>query len=557
MIRVYSKKLLTLVFIGAVFSVLPLTVNAFSQGEVQSFNVESSYDINSRNKVDAVLQRITNKIYFYVEKEWWDKLSQSERTSLDSKIYNLSTEFEYQIYPRLTETFVSMPEHPVDSSGKLTVLFHQMPSKAGGYFSSGDQYSKYQYIRSNERNMVYINTRFMNSDSLNSLLAHEFMHVLTFNAKEKQHNVREEVWLNETRAEYMPTFFNHSPENSVFSRKSVFIGSPENSLVEWLNRPEDYGSINAFVHYLVDHYGINVLADSLRSDKTGIESINQALKKNGYKEDFSQVFTDWTIAVLVNDCSLGSKYCYKNENFKDLKIVPLTNYLPGGHGGSFTSRRSVKNWSGNWYRVVGGRGDLELEFQAESNNVFRVPYVLCENNNSCQVSFINLDSQGRGVIRVKDFDTKYSSLTIIPSVQTKTSGFNGSENPVFFSWGVTMTGGDTRSLVERLTDRIKELEQELNRLQQLVNSQGKSCSLSNDLSFGARGEDVRCLQEFLKRENVYPEGLITGNFLSLTRQAVIRFQEKYSGEILSPLGLTKGTGYVGLRTREKINQLSR
>ena len=56
-------------------------------------------------------------------------------------------------------------------------------------------------------------------------------------------------------------------------------------------------------------------------------------------------------------------------------------------------------------------------------------------------------------------------------------------------------------------------------------------------------------------QDVYPEGLVTGNFLSLTKAAVIRFQEKYASEILVPLGLNNGTGYVGAKTRVKINQI--
>ena len=69
--------------------------------------------------------------------------------------------------------------------------------------------------------------------------------------------------------------------------------------------------------------------------------------------------------------------------------------------------------------------------------------------------------------------------------------------------------------------------------------------------------DVKCLQEFLKNQGtgIYPEGLVTGNFASLTQQAVIRFQDKYASEILTPIGLLSGTGYVGNQTRNKINQL--
>ena len=85
-------------------------------------------------------------------------------------------------------------------------------------------------------------------------------------------------------------------------------------------------------------------------------------------------------------------------------------------------------------------------------------------------------------------------------------------------------------------------------------------ALNSNLSYGMKNSnEVRCLQEFLKSQggDIYPEGLVTGNFLSLTQKAVIRFQEKYFSEVLSPLGLEKGTGFVGLMTRSKINQLTR
>ncbi|PIZ27753.1 hypothetical protein COY45_00765, partial [Candidatus Berkelbacteria bacterium CG_4_10_14_0_8_um_filter_42_34] len=86
-----------------------------------------------------------------------------------------------------------------------------------------------------------------------------------------------------------------------------------------------------------------------------------------------------------------------------------------------------------------------------------------------------------------------------------------------------------------------------------------SCQrFENNLYFGMSNSlEVRCLQQFLKNQgqDIYPEGLITGNFLSLTKAAIIRFQEKHASEILVPLGLEKGTGYVGSMTRAKINQL--
>jgi hypothetical protein len=91
-------------------------------------------------------------------------------------------------------------------------------------------------------------------------------------------------------------------------------------------------------------------------------------------------------------------------------------------------------------------------------------------------------------------------------------------------------------------------------------------TFENDLYSGmANNDEVRLLQAILKEEPSYerdgeiiiicPEGLITGIFGPLTEEAVIRFQEKYATDILEPLGLTEGTGFVGEKTREKLNEL--
>ncbi len=70
---------------------------------------------------------------------------------------------------------------------------------------------------------------------------------------------------------------------------------------------------------------------------------------------------------------------------------------------------------------------------------------------------------------------------------------------------------------------------------------------------------VRALQTALRKEGFTisdNEGPKAGSvFGQSTEAAVIGFQEKYADEILTPNGLTKGNGFVGVSTRIKLNEL--
>ncbi|MGM0482661.1 MAG: IPT/TIG domain-containing protein [Patescibacteria group bacterium] len=92
---------------------------------------------------------------------------------------------------------------------------------------------------------------------------------------------------------------------------------------------------------------------------------------------------------------------------------------------------------------------------------------------------------------------------------------------------------------------------------------GADPAFERDLKIGDRGDDVKELQVLLNRDpdtrlansGAGSPGQETEYFGPITKNAVIRFQEKYSSEILSPLGLQRGTGYFGSSTKAKIDDL--
>jgi len=93
------------------------------------------------------------------------------------------------------------------------------------------------------------------------------------------------------------------------------------------------------------------------------------------------------------------------------------------------------------------------------------------------------------------------------------------------------------------------------------------CSIENvtrTLRAGSQGEDVRSLQKFLNCSGFTlattgpgAAGNETTLFSVRTYNAVIRFQEQYAVDILTPISLTKGTGVFGELSRKKAESLSK
>lgn len=95
----------------------------------------------------------------------------------------------------------------------------------------------------------------------------------------------------------------------------------------------------------------------------------------------------------------------------------------------------------------------------------------------------------------------------------------------------------------------------------VANAVDTSPTFARTLRLGDNGPDVLLLQQKLNADidtqvaeyGPGAPGNETERFGQLTRDAVIRFQEKHAAEILVPIGLTSGTGVVGEATRRVLN----
>ena len=560
-----QKTIIACIFL-VIFFILPQNAKADALGGIKDFFIDTTYDEQGREKVSALLHRLTEDAYFYVEQDWYNNLTEGQKTKVATNLAMLTGEFSDVIYPQLTQKYGSEWNPGIDSDKHITILFHKMHNTAAGYFKSSDELSPLQNNTSNEREMVYLNSTYLLDDIIKSYLAHEFTHLITYNQKNKLNRKEEHIWLNESRAEYAPTLLgydNDYPNSNLQKRIDLFLSYPSNSLTVWDGGKSDYGTITAFTNYFVGHYGEEILSSALQNSKTGVESIEQALSDAYIEKDFWQIFSDWVIANFINDCRKNNKHCYNNGNLDAIKINPSLIFLPPNQKTNFSLTNNTKFYSANWYRIIGGADNLEVIFSGDKEADFKVPYALCRESYDCAIDFLEFNQENEATLIFDDFIDNYTSLTLMPFVISEIQKSN--EN-ILFDFTIKVSAYSNapsitkQELINSLRIQIADIVEQIAVLQQqlaaISREEGSCASLTQNMYLGVRGFQVECLQKFLKEQGteIYKEAYVTGYFGPLTQLAVIKFQNKYASEILHPLGITKATGYVGAATRSQINQ---
>ncbi|MBI3638570.1 hypothetical protein HY227_02395 [Candidatus Wolfebacteria bacterium] len=125
-------------------------------------------------------------------------------------------------------------------------------------------------------------------------------------------------------------------------------------------------------------------------------------------------------------------------------------------------------------------------------------------------------------------------------------------SPVFVK---AVTVEELLAKIQALTQQINELKAQLAQVQQ--GTTAWCHDFNTNLGIGYSGSEMVALARAIEndKDHTYNGTPAVGVYDEMTASTVVEFQEKYREEILTPVGLQHGTGYVGKSTRAKLNKL--
>lgn len=406
-------------------------------GDQQTFNVSPLYDVSGRDKVTGTLRLVGQRAQYFIEDTYWNSKIFSDQQDIFQKLNRLSEEFDSRIYPIETEFWGAEPNPGIDNDPKVVILLTSLIATAGGYYDTSNQYSRERVPESNVKEIIFLNIRSLDGDRrIYSFLAHEFQHLISFNQKTLLRNVHDDIWLNEVRSEYAPTQlgYNDVYEGSNLKRRvAAFLADPTDSLTEWGNESKDYGQVALFGEYVAEHYGVSVLTNALQSSQGGIESITEALAKNNYNLNFSDLFMNWAVANAVNDIVSDSTYGYFREGLRqELLLLPTQTITSVDDEADITWTHEFKDWQAKWFGItgfpLGSKNVLQVNFSGPKKSWFKVASVTFLANGGKKVRFHDLSDSGSITSVEFNLDENMEKIILIPVKMEKSSEFTDKES---------------------------------------------------------------------------------------------------------------------------------
>ncbi|CAN5689584.1 immune inhibitor A [soil metagenome] len=312
-------------------------------------------DTTSNISITAQLVYKTDVAYVWVE---------AGQTHELAAIKEAIDRFSQQSYPTEVAAFGSEFYPGIDNDPRLHILHTAgLGNGIAGYFSSADEYSKLANSFSNQKEMFYINLKWLNLThdytTYGTVLAHEFQHMVHW-----ANDRNEETWINEGLSEYAQDVAGYATD-LVFVNS--FLNAPDTQLNTWnpdtSKNVAHYGSAYLFIHYLTQRFGPAVTKALVANPANGIEGVTEALSQVGHPQNFDSLFAEWVVANYANQpAGLGLKDVY---GYRNLKLSTPTLDQTIDRYPTAIEQATVHNYATDYIKLQGA-GNITIDFSGQT-----------------------------------------------------------------------------------------------------------------------------------------------------------------------------------------------
>jgi immune inhibitor A len=324
----------------------PTTPPVWTVGDQQTFWVTNNVE-NIDFQVTATLRVIGDHIYMWLE---------NGAQVSDEGLQSLADAFDNSIYKSVRDLWGSEANPGVDGDPRLYGLFaHGMGTGIAAYFLSRHTYPVQVYPTSNHHEMFFFNLDTIDaaniaSPYLESLVAHEFQHMIRANLQRN-----EALWLNEGFSTFTQLLLFNEP-----SAAAAFLSTPQTQLNTWTEegaREPHYGASIMFVDYFYERYGLDAIHRLSTDPGTGLDAFDHVLKAMD-EPGVNDLFADWVLANYFLNPDLSDEQ-YGYQNFPDT----LTGVQPIGTAVvyPYITNSQANQYTADYYALTNQAGAESLK----------------------------------------------------------------------------------------------------------------------------------------------------------------------------------------------------
>lgn len=339
--------------------------------EFKTIDFKNSANLNNPKlvKVTAELRAVGAETLVWVEEdEFGSNVSQSDVDAFLNAFELQTPSDPGRGIKKVSEDYFGTPAD-IDGDGLIWILildirddFDGSGGFIGGYFSSIDRSNQ-----GNDADIIYVDSNPSDPSSAEALgtVAHEYQHLIHY-----ENDADENLFINEGLSEYAQYICGYGARTSGY-----YLNHPNDDFTSWsqfgTERDPDgnlevFRDVDRMILWMIyvgqqqfgSHSGKEFIRELAEQAGNGINGIDRALENLGAGITFEDLYSNWAIALVLNDRSVNAKYGFQ-EPFDELHAVAerSVEYYP-----VYNLRGSLKRYSFTFRQFSNGE---EFSFELD------------------------------------------------------------------------------------------------------------------------------------------------------------------------------------------------